>query len=155
MSGCQDYGVGHQGSSCLWQWEPSGKRVHSKEDRVYGFERKDDVQCSVFGQFLRFLSGMGPIEPRLGAREKDATSHIWRRTQTKISGRHWRKRHHEFEFRIIELTKIMVKGFSPSIGESSLLSTITGGARSLKSITWATISVTSEKLEMKSRKTGN
>lgn len=116
--------MGHQGSSCLGQWESSGKRVHSKEDRVYGFEGRNDIQCSVFGQFLRFLSSMGPTEPMPGAREKDATSHIWR-TETKISGRHWRKRYHEFEFPIIELTKIKVKGFSPSTGESSLLSTIT------------------------------
>lgn len=124
MSSCQDYGMGHQGSSCLGQWESSGKRVHSKEDRVYGFEGRNDIQCSVFGQFLRFLSSMGPTEPMPGAREKDATSHIWR-TETKISGRHWRKRYHEFEFPIIELTKIKVKGFSPSTGESSLLPTIT------------------------------
>lgn len=28
------------------------------EDAVYGFEGRDDVQCSVFGQFLRFLSSL-------------------------------------------------------------------------------------------------
>lgn len=113
-----------RGSICLR--EPSGERNHSKEDRVYGLGGKDEVQCSVLGQFRRFMSSTGPTESVLCAGEKEATSHTSNRTWTNISIGHLKNRHCEFESRVPELTTITVKGFSPSTGQS------TGQARLVK-----------------------